>query len=348
MHVRALVITACCASASACESKPAGPTSPGTVVTLELTGAQTIAPGVTTQLTLIAVHSDGSRTDVTATAEWNSSNSNVVRSMGQGRFLGGAIGEANITGRANRAVSREVVVVPDGTYRIVGRVTESGDPRRAVANALVRAVDSHGAGPSSSTDTGGYFRLYGVAADAELIVTRDGYSQTSQRLRVDTHTVINLEMPLAAPRLDVTGRFAATFDWSACQTSFPEDLRRRVYTADVTQEAARVQVRFTSPGFAMVNGVLSNLMEGGADPINVVIATPTTVPQTFYGITEYPVVEILPDDTRLEVFATVKLVATAAGFAGPIEGRAGHHGPRYPLDTERGSCTAGRLTLERR
>ena len=131
----------------ACDSKT-GPTRPPDVVTLELSGTLTIAPGATTQLTLTAVKSDGSRSDVTSTAHWSSSfGSSAVSSLGEGRFLGRAIGDTVITGRDGRwSVSRELIVVPDGTYRLNGRVTQAEAPFWGIGGARVRASDGEGPG----------------------------------------------------------------------------------------------------------------------------------------------------------------------------------------------------------
>jgi hypothetical protein len=330
--------------ALACDSKT-GPTTEPVVVAVELSGTLTVAPGATTQLTLTAVKSDGSRSDITSTAQWSSFGSNTVTSLGQGRFLGRTIGDAIITGREGRATAtREMIVVPDGTYRINGRVTDVEDSGTAVAGARVRADNGGGAGPSTETDASGSFRLHGVGGEADLIVTRDGYVETTRRVRVDKHSAINLEMPIAGSRLQVGGTYTATFDWLQCDASFQSDLRRRVYSATVTQLKSRVDVRFISPTFARLNGNPGNLMQGSADAINVVIATPMGLG---YYDPSFPVVEMLSDNTYLVLSVTATLSPTVAGFAGPVTGLASHHGPRYPVDAIRGTCSAGTLTLER-
>ena len=347
MHVRrVLIVTVCVFTGTlACDSKT-GPTGPlvVVVVAVELSGTMTIAPGATTQLTLTAVQSDGSRSDITSTAQW-SSFSKTVTSLGEGRFLGHAIGDAIISGRDRQlSVSRELIVVPAGTYRVNGRVTDAEDLGAPIAGALVRARDSGGAGPSAQTDAGGSYVLYGVGAEADLIVARDGYTETTRRVLVDKHTAINLEMPIAGSRLEVGGTYTAIFEWVQCGASFQEELRRRVYGATMTQIRSRVELRFTSPTFARLNANPRNLMLGSADAINVVIATPVGL--GFYD-PSFPVVEMLSDGTYLELSVAATLAPTAAGFAGRVTGQANHYGPLYPAEPARGSCSAGTLTLER-
>ena len=131
--VVAILLT--CALASSCEDPPTGPSTTRVppppppvqpVVTgLELTGQTTIAPGATSQFTLIAVFSDGTRTDVTNTAQWSIGNERYISSLGQGRFRAEAHGESTVQARyTGRISSREIVVVPDGTFRVTGRIVE--------------------------------------------------------------------------------------------------------------------------------------------------------------------------------------------------------------------------------
>ena len=331
----------------ACDSKTS-PTVEPVVVAVELSGTLTIAPGATTQLTLTAVKNDGSRTDISATAQWSAFGSNAVTSLGQGRFLGRANGDSIITGRDGRlSATREIIVVPDGTYRINGRVFDAADAGAAVAGALVRAQNGGVAGPFAQADGAGNFRLYGVSGEADLVVTREGYVETTQRVHVDKHTVINLAVPLAGSRLALSGTYTATFDFAQCTDNFQQDFRRRIYSTTVTQTNSRVAVRFTSPRFATLNGVAGNVMDGNADAISVVLATPVGADFGFYGGPDLPVIEILPDDTRLVFWVKATLSPTASGFSGPLTGEVAHYGPFYPLDTVRGRCAAGTLTMDR-
>ena len=56
--------------------------------------------------------------------------------------------------------SSSVIVVPTGTYRLTGKVLESGLP---VQGALVKITSGQGSGLSRSTGFAGDYQFYGVA-----------------------------------------------------------------------------------------------------------------------------------------------------------------------------------------
>ena len=121
----------------ACDTEPSrlrglpSPTQPGSVIVrFEIGGPAAVAPGTSVQLTAIVHMGDGSSRDVTADGFWNSSNSRVV-SVAAGRATGHQMGEAIISvnyggGRG----TRELIVVPQDTFRITGLVTETEPPSR--------------------------------------------------------------------------------------------------------------------------------------------------------------------------------------------------------------------------
>src|SRR5438105_11073408 len=128
MKIRLYVTTAlaCLAiamgSAAGCGSKssPIGPTViPPTVTSLAVKGnAALTAPGQTTQLSLEATLSDGSKKDVTSTAQWRSTAPNVVTVSTTGLATAVDFGKANVQGFAASRTSSDLVVtvLPQGTY----------------------------------------------------------------------------------------------------------------------------------------------------------------------------------------------------------------------------------------
>src|ERR1700681_5034594 len=85
-----------------CGSKtsPTSPTvGPPTVTAVTVKGnAALTAPGQTSQLTLEATLSDGSKKDVTSTAQWHSTNTNVVTVSAAGLATAVDFGKASIQG----------------------------------------------------------------------------------------------------------------------------------------------------------------------------------------------------------------------------------------------------------
>ena len=77
---------------------------------------------------------------------------------------------------------------------------------RPIANAHIRVRNADETGPQTDADANGFYRLYGVERDADLVVTRAGFVDTERKnLTIDKHTTVNIAMPLAGPRVNVEG-----------------------------------------------------------------------------------------------------------------------------------------------
>jgi hypothetical protein len=335
-----------CGIAAACNDAPAGPSGPPpppTIAGLELTGQTTLAPGATAELTLIAVLNDGTRTDVTKTAIWAINDARFVSSLGQGRFRAVAHGEATIRVHySSRNTSREIVVVPDGTFRVTGRVLEN-DGVTPVANAHIRVRGADETGPSTDADTNGNYRLYGVRPETDFVVTREGFADKEQRVRIDKHSAVNISMALTAPRLNVEGAYTVMFDWSSCTPAYRADLRQRVYGAVVTQSGAQIEVRFTEPAFAQDFLNRGNLMEGRVDSNAMYLFADR-------GDFSYPpyLTELLPDSYRLVTSGTAFLTQSGNRLSGRFLGLALLSRKVPQSETFHGECTAGNVSFERR
>ena len=346
LSIRELAIVLTCLLAVTCDKPPTGPSPlppPPTVAGLELTGQTTLAPGATSQFTLIAVLPDGTRTDVTNTAIWSINDARFVSSLGQGRFRAVAFGEAAVSVRySNRGANREIVVVPDGTFRVTGRILED-DGVTPVANAHIHVRDLDGSGLATNADTNGNYRLYGVRTETDFVVTREGFAEKVQPVRIDKHSAVNISMALTAPRLNVGGAYTVTFDWSSCTSAYRADLRQRVYSAVVTQAGAQLEVRFTEPSFAQDFLNRGNLMEGRVDANAMYLFADQ-------GDFSYPpyLTELLPDNYLLVTWGTAILAQSGNRFSGPFQGIAAL-ARRVPNNvTFHGECTIGNISFERR
>ena len=131
MPLRArLAVPAIVVSLAGCESGPSGPSErPVVSLGVEITGSKTVAPGATTDLRFFAILSDGSRSDLTQSAEWTSNNMDVALPVAHGRIQGIKTGEATVFVNSRPyGATVEIIVVPSGTYRVTGRVKEADDP----------------------------------------------------------------------------------------------------------------------------------------------------------------------------------------------------------------------------
>ena len=131
---RTAIVAAVVAALAACDRSPAttptaptAPNDPASITRVVVVSPPTLAPGATTQLGLNAVYSDGTTRDVTGAATFTGGPRDVIAISPTGAVTALKLGDAAVTGYlfANQgSAARELVVVPDGTFRVVGRVIE--------------------------------------------------------------------------------------------------------------------------------------------------------------------------------------------------------------------------------
>jgi len=347
------VVTVCGLSASCDDLRPLAdnplqPSSP-MLVTLELSGPTTFAPGESVAYTLTAVVTNGTNTDVTSTSQWSSSNASVLTSQGSGRYRANTAGDTQISANYGRlGTTREVIVVPTGTFRVIGRVVET-DGSFPIAGARIQARDSSGTGPATESDSSGFFRLFGVAPDSEIVVSRAGYLDNTRHVTIDKHSTVNFEMNLNGPRRRVDGTYTVTLDLTGCRDGFRQEYAHRVYTANVQQSGSSVEVRFTEPSFAVNSANRGNLMQGRVEGTGLFLYAQSFY-YYYYGPSSYPfLVEALPDESRLVLTANVTLAESGeSSYTGKLNGYASNYGPRFPNDKYLGGCDGGQLTFTRR
>ncbi len=187
------------------------PVTPGAVLDrLELMVPPSIEPGETVQLTANAVKSDRSVENVTAQAQWTSSDPLVVETSSTGVAKGVARGEALIMVRyQSRSASTHTIVTPAGTHKLYGTVTDSGI---GLAGVTVAIIDGVGAGLSTVTAGNGTYALYGVGDRIRLQAKAANYLNRIEELDVTDHQTLNVEMQLEGRRMDLT---TITFSVSA-------------------------------------------------------------------------------------------------------------------------------------
>ncbi len=192
-----------------------------------------MAPGTTTQLRLMARRSDGTSEDITATAQFGSQSSDVIAVSPAGLATALTVGETAVAGQNNGTLTshREVVVVPNGTFRVVGQVVEEGTPGLPVGGVR---VESDGLAPVS-TDLAGRYRLYGVTGHARIRASKTGYITKELTLAISDHHTENVFLTLAGPRVDVAGTYQMTIEAGPeCRGQIPDRVLTRRYGAAIT------------------------------------------------------------------------------------------------------------------
>lgn len=294
---------------------PSPPTAP-VITRVELIAPGSLSPGATIQLRLIARRSDGSSEDVTQTARFASARRDVVEVSPAGLATALKIGEASVSGYRDDerlGSGREVVVVPGGTYRVVGQVFEENAPRVPVGGARVEA---DGGFASDSTDLEGRYRLYGVPGFARLRVSKNGYTTKELTLAISDHHTENVPIELAGPRNDVAGPYELTLEAApSCRIGLPEAAFVRRYDAAVTQSDAGVRMVLNARTFDGGRYVIPTIELG---PSGGALEIPN------YGhcdvSTGLYLVEQIDDTTHLWVSGTATLSRSSEGFTGTLDG----------------------------
>lgn len=219
-------------------SQPQGPA----LQSIRIDGPAMVAPGVAVQFTATGQLTDGTTRDLTATVTWRSSDGAVLAISSNGAATAGTAGQAVVAAESSgRRAGLEVLVLPPGTFRLTGTVSDAGLP---VADATVDLLDGSRAKLSTRTDSSGVYRLFGVVGDIEVRVTKQGYAEQVNRLSVSDNASSDFVLRLTAV-VDLVGSYQLTVTAaSQCPSggtrSLPQDARVRTYAATVTQDGSVV------------------------------------------------------------------------------------------------------------
>jgi Carboxypeptidase regulatory-like domain/Bacterial Ig-like domain (group 2) len=331
---------------AACDNDrgPTGPSSQppsgstATINRLEISGPGSVPPGESVQFRAMASMSDGSTRDVSQEVQWFSSSRTVLSVSSTGLATGANRGESVITIRRNPlGAGKTVMVLPNGTYRLTGFVTEAGAPANPVAGARVEVPSGVAAGLGMTTDFDGRYRLYGVPGEAQIRVSRDGYISQDESFQLTDHTTRNFQLPLARARPDISGTYTLKMSVAGGCTGarpLPDDLRERTYTAALSQNGQEVIARLIGGGDFAVNSIgKGNSFRGRVDPAGVTfsILSGDLYYYPYYGPSFYPdVVERLPGETYLSVGGTVTSTFTSWGLSGTLNGFFVTYDSRFP------------------
>ena len=340
---------------------PNSPSPPG-VTGLEISGPPSIAPGQSAQLTAMIRLADGtSKLPSLATPiSWFTSNSGVLRVSATGLLTATQQrGEARIfaqigSGNSTRQASRDFIVLPDGTFRLVGIVRDAEGATVPLGGVRVEATPGS---VVTTTDSLGQYRLYGVPPSAVIQVSKTGYAPLSQELQLTTHTTRDFQLVLNGTRVMVGGTYTLEIDATGtCSgtSNLSADLRRRVYEATVTQSGPLVEVLLTEPRFRLNSINRGNRFNGHADAAGVTFELQpfNSYYYPYYGPTAYPnVAERLPLGFLVpEGIVTVSV--SAGGASGAMNASIYQYDARFPISNSAilGFCSssATRFTLIRR
>ena len=237
---------------AACDSSPSSPTEASgnsVVFGVEILGPRIITPSESVQFQLIAHFSDGSKRDVTNEARWRSSPAaaRVFSTSNAGLVVGLEPGEGEVEAWFDvRLALKSVMVMPAGTYRLSGNVSEAGVPSESVVGARVEITTGVGTGMTDETDQYGGFQLYGVSGEIGLRVTKDGYEPAVRTITVADHQMVHgIELTILGRRVTELWSLTTTIvslEGSACFWTQRVGAKFDNWTLSVERSGA--QVRF--------------------------------------------------------------------------------------------------------
>jgi hypothetical protein len=335
MRFRIIALAIVAAVVLACHNPNSGtpvptPTpTPVTVASIKLNGPTRFAPTSSPTFTVAARMSDGTSQDYTSKVQWNAYGiygpTPIVMSSSGGVTVRSS-GEATIQARfGNLTSSLNAMVIPDGTYRLVGTVNEAGLP---VTSATVSVVTGTGSGLAATTDYQGQYRLYGVAGPVQVQVSKLGYDAVTNTATISTDDVLDF------PNMSETGgppTIAGTYSLSIvaagdCHVINTPPLatpyRNRTYTAVVTESGPVVTVTLSGANFVIANG-RGNKFAGRVTPGHVSFTLGDTGSYAYYyyyTVGSPDVVEQLDANSFLSFWGTVDAPLSPAVIAGSFYG----------------------------
>jgi hypothetical protein len=320
--------------AASCDKSPTVPTqpdlpagtsnpSPVTVVRLEVTAPNSIAPDQSVKLIANAVRSDGSVENVTDQAQWSSADSGLVRVSPGGIATAVRVGEARVNASyqaRNGTVygTVPVVVLMPGTFKLSGRITEGGTP---VSQVTVTVISGVGAGLTTVSQPDGTFSLYGVGGRVRLRASREGYLTKTEELEITSIVTHNFEVVPDRQRTDLSGNYVFTVKMGTCDdrsAPLPSEHQIHQYRATVVQQGPRLSVTLSGAVFIVSNG-RGDRFAGTLDPIDNVTFDLGN-PDDIY-LSEYAdLVERVDGTTAFLVYGTVNAKASPTGIVGTLAG----------------------------
>jgi hypothetical protein len=287
---------------------------------LELIAPAEIAPGESVQLTVNASRADGSVENVSSKAQWTPSTSQIVQVSSTGLATGKNIGEQTVSAQFfGLSAGARILVLPKGTFRLSGNVRESGV---GIANVTLTVISGVGEGLTTKSSSDGFYALYGVSGPVRVDAKKDGYLNGTQRLDVTAHRTSDFDIAPERPRTDYRGTYTLTIAAPSCRSgkgTFPDEARRRVYTANVTQEGGRLTVRLSDADFIVTNG-RGNSFVGFVDTTDVItfsLSDPDFYYYYFYS--DYDIAERF-DAGALLVGGIASARGTATAISGTLRG----------------------------
>ena len=290
----------------------------GSVVRIAITAPASIEPGGSGQLTANAIKSDGSVENVTSQAQWTSTNARVLQVSSAGIVTAGERGEANLNARyQNRSGTAQMMVLPGGTFRLSGQVSDGGFPLEGVT---VTVIGGTGEGLTTLTGTTGAYALYGVAAQVRLHAKKDGYLNRIEEVQVTENRALGFEMAVDGQRRDLSGTYTLNLTATRCASALPDAGQNRSYVAAVEQKGPQLTVRLSGADFIVNNGRGDHFSGFVSVDGKVTFAISDAYYYYYYNYGHFDLVERLNPTGALLVTGIVNATSSPTLISGALDG----------------------------
>jgi hypothetical protein len=315
-----LVVASCDKSPTRPSGQPTGTPAPPavTVARIAIIAPASIEPGASVQLTANAIKSDGSVENVTSQTQWTSTNAGVLQVSSAGIVTARERGEANLNARyQNRNATAPMMVLPGGTFRLNGQVTDSGFPLEGVTVAVIGGT---GEGLTTLTNTTGAYVFYGVAGQVRLHAKKDGYLNRIEELQVTENRAFGFEMKIDGQRRDLSGTYTLNLAATGCpSTRVPDSAQNRSYAANVQQNGPQLTVRLSGADFIVTGGHGDHFSGFASADGNVTFAIGDAYTYYYYS-GHFDVVERLNPTSALLVSGNVNATSSPTLISGTLNG----------------------------
>jgi hypothetical protein len=307
------------AMTTGCSDDHSGLPSPSGVTNLVISGPASIPPRATRQFAALLRDSDGSSRDVTGQAVWRSSDDAIVSVSTAGLATGLAPGEVALTAAfdGRTAVRAGIMVLPDGTFRLMGVVRDEGFP---VGGARIAVEGGSTAAVTATAHEGtGQYHVYGVAGTVRVTAAKDGFEPATKILLVNSHQNLDFDLASVGPRQSVDGAWQLTITAADACIALPQDVRMRKYTAILTQSGASIAGTLEGADFFADSGGRLNQFSGVAQPDGVRFRFAPPFDYIFYLPPVFEVLRSSPP-TYFAIIGDVVATPTGDGYAGALDG----------------------------
>ena len=258
MTQRGLLFVVALAGICSCDQSPAAPSpapagQPPTLSRVRIDGPALVAPGDSPRYTAVAEYSDGSSKDVTTAATWfPNGESFPIHFVSPGIAAPARRGEAVVSARTEAVGRLTVMVLEPGTFKLSGPVSETGVG--SLFGVTVEVLSGIGQGLRATSDRNGY-ALYGVAGPVRLRASAEGFTPQDLDVVVTGNDATQaFDLTPAVIATDVSGIWTMTVVPAAeCRPGPPDIARGRTYQVELTQNATRLKVKFSSPTLRQYN-----------------------------------------------------------------------------------------------